>query len=333
MCFPYSCSFGFGAQFFSASWIRHDLGPRTIFSDTGIGLILDPSLVDVRCLYPTDAGTLARDKKGCGPMAYDRFGGSQGASSLKKHPLKRHETRKFLTDYKNMNFGRNTKWEDIDCMEFFDSSPIQIDRFWGFIDENGNNSTAVQYYSSSALSNANIGAIMGHDVCTVGIEPDYAAWRFPLYYDAKSWDPQDFKEVIDLEMEFIQNATTSGDLIWNEFVISLPVELPPLVLGIFYMNDNATGKRSKRREAAKRQAKTFGGLPVFVLHNEKNWYDDILECDETVVAMDPTRSTNAYHQPECQKVMEEEARIQAHLATPRKERRRLGNMHISSGTS
>jgi len=279
MCFPNSCSLGFGAQFFSASWIQKDLGPRVIPSSSGVGLILDPSLVNIQCLYPTDAGTLGRDGKGCGPMSSDRNGGSQGAASYNKNPIKRYMYRKFVTDYKNLNFGRDTKWEDIDCMEFFDLPSIEGGRLWGFIDEDGNNSTWVQNYSSPVLANLNVAAIMGHDLCSVDVLPESFV-PFPIYYDAHSWAPEDFKELIELEMEFIHNQTTSVKLwVWNELVLSLPTELPPLVQGVFYVNENYTGERMKRREVARRQAKTFGDLPVFVLHNEENWHGDILECD------------------------------------------------------
>ncbi|CAJ1936021.1 unnamed protein product [Cylindrotheca closterium] len=328
MCFPSSCSFGFNAEFFSASWIQQDLGPRIIPSASGVGLILDPSLVDIQCIYPTDAGTLSRDKKGCGPMFFDPHGGSKGAASYKKHPIKRHLAQKFLTDYKNLNFGRNTRWEDIDCMEFFDLPPIQFQRLWGYTDEDGNNSTSVQYYQLAALSNENFAAIMGHDVCSVDLEPDVDRRQFPLYYDAKSWDPLDLKEVIDLEMGFIQNHTTSRDWIWNEFVISLPVELPPLVLGVFYVNESYTGKLHKRREAAQRQAKTFGDLPVFILHNEKNWDGDIFECDKNITEGELTKRTNTGHQSESRDDWQHIAMIQKHLASRRD--LRFEKMHVVS---
>eukprot|EP00526_Cylindrotheca_closterium_P000684 CAMPEP_0113632560 /NCGR_PEP_ID=MMETSP0017_2-20120614/16927_1 /TAXON_ID=2856 /ORGANISM="Cylindrotheca closterium" /LENGTH=377 /DNA_ID=CAMNT_0000543127 /DNA_START=13 /DNA_END=1143 /DNA_ORIENTATION=+ /assembly_acc=CAM_ASM_000147 len=333
MCFPNSCSFGFNAKFFSASWIQQDLGPRIIPSASGVGLILDPSLVDIQCLYPTDGGTLGRDQNGCGPTIYDRHGGSQGAASVNKNPVKKYFYRKYMTDYKNLNFGRKTQWEDIDCMEFFDLPPTELQRFWGFGDNN-NSSTSVQFYSSPDLFKTEFGAIVGHDLCSVGLEPDAGPQQFPLYYGAKSWDPQDLKEVIDLEMGFIQNQTTSGDMIWNEFVISLPVELPPLVLGVFYVNENYAGKRSKRREAAKRQAKTFGDLPVFVMHNEKYWHGDILECDEDIaeeLTMTLRTNTDQSESSAPRDAGQQDAMrmIQAHLAKRRDERPRFEKMHIS----
>jgi len=337
MCFPNSCSLGFNAQFFSASWIQQDLGTRVIPSSTGVGLILDPSLVNIQCMYPTDAGTLGRDGNGCGPMIYDRNGGSQGAASYKKNPIKRYLARKYFTNYKNLNFGRETRWKDIDCLDFFDSPPIQPQRFWGFIGEDGNNATSVQYYSSEVLSNLNFAAIMGHDLCSVNALPEVNERPFPLYYDARSWAPEDFKEVIDLEMEFIHNKTTSGDWIWNELVLSLPVELSPLVQGVFYVNENYIGKRTKRREAARRQAKTFGDLPVFVLHNEKNWHGDVLECDgeEHDIALQEAVNTNSDYSknekstPLNQKDAHDIMRIQTYLSNRGDERRHFEKLQAS----
>lgn len=212
---------------------------------------------------------------------YDLNGGSKGAASYKKNPIKRHLAKTFYTEYKNINFGRETQWQDVDCMEFFGLPPIELQRLWGYMDKDGtdNNSSSVQYYSLPALSNLNVGAILGHDVCSVDLLPESGKRLFPLYYDAPSWAPEDFKQVMELQMDFIQNETTREDWIWNEFVLSLPVELPQLVQGVFYVNENYTGSRTNRREAAQRQAKTYGGLPVFILHNEQGWDGDVLECD------------------------------------------------------
>lgn len=257
-------------------------------------------------------------------MTYDRNEGSQGAASYNKNPAKKFFARKFFADYKNLNFGRSTKWEDIDCQEFFNLPPVQQERLWGFNGDNNatTSNASVQYYSAAAISNANTEAIMGHPVCDVNLLPNAddedGRIQFPLYYDAKSWGPGDFQEVIDLEIQFIRNETTSGDMIWNEFVLSLPDELPPLIQGFFYLNENPLGvKRVKRREIARKQAKTLGDLPVFVLHNEDGWDGDALECDEDSVEEDRTVFEGSFFGDFEQSFgagAQEKMMIQAHLA-------------------
>lgn len=266
MCFPLSCSLGFNANHISGSWINQRIGPGHIIpSQSGIGLLLDPSVAEIHCLYPTDGGTDGRDDAGCGPLQMDPEHGSQGASS--KNFITRQFFRNFLNNYKTLNFGRQTSWLDIDCFDFFGLPFFELDS-WR-LDEEGFKSQ-----SELSLLQEQFEAIMGHPVCT---PPPIEDVDVLVYSGSKSWRPQDFQEVIDLQVEFVQKFKTNSQ-IWNEIIIGLPQQLQDLVLGVFYVDNDET-----KRIAAHAEAKMLGDKFVFKLKISDNDTEDVLECDDNLM--------------------------------------------------
>ena len=125
MCFPLdSCTLHLTDTHWSASWINQDLGTQAVLPvPSQVGIVLDPSRVQIQCLYPTDAASAFRiDDQGCGPWSFDTalqdptrsfvYQGQewQNASELKQH----------LIEYKDRMFGRDTAWNSLDCTQFLD---------------------------------------------------------------------------------------------------------------------------------------------------------------------------------------------------------------------
>ena len=121
MCLPgvfsgwYPCSLRSGTNHVAASWIRHkdtDFRvfhvPKIPLAQPAVGLVLDPSVVSIGCLYPSDAGTDGRENTGCGP-------GIPPAGNIPKAMKLYWRFR--LTQYKNSKFGRNATWGEIDCQD------------------------------------------------------------------------------------------------------------------------------------------------------------------------------------------------------------------------
>jgi hypothetical protein len=275
MCWPLSCTLPLGTKFISGSWVNGRMGANHVIpTQTGIGLVLDPTVVDIDCLYPTDASTLGRDKNGCGPIQMDPVYGSKGAASI-KNPVARQMTRKYITDFKVLNFGSETPWEDIDCYKFFSFALSYASlETWEFGEIFG----IPSFQSELSMLQKQFEAFMGHPVCKLPpAEKLYAL----TYSGHMSWPKEKFQHAMDLQTELIQN-TTYPYPIWNEFVIGLPIELKTIVQGIFYLNDNSEDNNiiAKRRAIAHEQAKIMGEKFVFKYNVEKAFVGgDLLECD------------------------------------------------------
>ena len=83
------CSLGKKDTKISASWIQQNKtrGFRVIgdWIDHGppVGLVLKSETMNIRCLFPADAGTDKRDNEGCGPLSTDAYYGSKGYDHAK----------------------------------------------------------------------------------------------------------------------------------------------------------------------------------------------------------------------------------------------------------
>eukprot|EP00980_Cylindrotheca_fusiformis_P027598 scaffold21455_cov116-Cylindrotheca_fusiformis.AAC.15 len=273
MCFPFACSLGFRANHVAASWINQRIGAQhIIFSQAGVGLLLDPTVASINCLYPTDSGSDGRDVKGCGPDMLDPQFGSQGASSY-DNIISRFLVRKFFNDYKRLNFGSRKAWKDIACSKFF-QQPIGSVKTWRMRD----NSTGrdVTFQSGDSLVQEQVGAIMGHPVCTP--RPVEEEGGFLLYSGPDSWQADDFQEVVELQMELMHNSSESV-LVWNEVVIGLPRQMEDIVQGIFYLEDGSPASK-QRRALAHEEAELLGNKHVFKYDVGAGIDHDILRCDE-----------------------------------------------------
>ncbi|KAL7572608.1 hypothetical protein ACA910_010365 [Epithemia clementina (nom. ined.)] len=108
MCFPFQCVLPLGSTQMAGSWINALTGVEIIPTfDSNVGLILDPTKINIRCVYPTDAASDWRYDDGCGPFRWVQDDSSD------------YLWRQRLHDYKTMNFGVDTPWEHVDCATFF----------------------------------------------------------------------------------------------------------------------------------------------------------------------------------------------------------------------
>ena len=106
------------AQHWSGSWFNAVTG-LSLYPGAVVGVIADPHATDLRCIYPTDAGTDKRDGAGCGPLAGDPTFGSEGAARLspENHAAVRAQIRAHDARMEAAFPGRD--WRDSDCAEYF----------------------------------------------------------------------------------------------------------------------------------------------------------------------------------------------------------------------
>lgn len=240
MCVPYDCAISMHADHMSASWVNANTGVQVILG-TPLGLILDPDKVDITCIYPTDAATLDRDGKGCGPPRADAKHGSQGSDSF--NFITRKIAQKAMTDFKNRNFGFETAWEEIDCQYFFlhTSSPNPGMRWSPLLWSTTKDDNQGDFVFQSVLSWAseNFAALMEHPVCSIKNDDNQTGF-FPLHYGWQSWDPMEWQSVMDLQMDFIHEQNKAAGIHtvrqWNEVVLDLPKEtLGDVVSAVFLL--------------------------------------------------------------------------------------------------
>ena len=165
------CKIGGLSNHFSASWIRNIETGFRIFGGAEllpIGLILDPTTVDINCAYPIDAVTDTRLNSGCGfqPDAPE-------ASNNYRRILERYE----IVKYKNDMFGKDAKWSDIDCEDFLGNFDGGI-----FAMNDSDCSLSMEHdvllliESSAKITYKTWSNIVGHPVCNVT-----KAWVEPTF--------------------------------------------------------------------------------------------------------------------------------------------------------
>lgn len=109
---------GLAENHMAVSWINAEIGTSVIPAESQLGLILKPEAVNMQCIYPTDGASDGRDNSGCGPLSTDPQNGSRGARRM--GPLAKWAFRRQMQAYKDINFGPDTDYADIDCLQFLD---------------------------------------------------------------------------------------------------------------------------------------------------------------------------------------------------------------------
>jgi hypothetical protein len=284
MCFPFECTLPFQSTHVAASWINERYGVHAI-AGPHIGLVLNPLQAEIRCLYPTDAASNDRDGDGCGPPIMDPEHGSSGASSY--NIATRYLVRKALTEYKNFNFGVHTPWDDISCDYFFPGVDLPPAMLAWDVDSKGQ----VKYQSIVSLLGGEHEAIMGHPVCTCPKNDDHTfgggQYGFLLHQGSQSWDPIDWQEAMDLQIDFIEHRQ---DVLWhwNEIVLALPKpQMQDIVQAVFFLDspDMDDDDRAEGLKKARAVAGVMGGKPYMTML-EYPGEEDILSCPDATLKED-----------------------------------------------
>ena len=221
----------------SGSWIQNaTTGPR-VFDNEGVGVILDPTAVTVRCLYPLDAATAGREQGGCGP-------GTWGEDLDWR-------VRWWIYWRKISKFGFKTKWQDIPCSKLLDvpedeaGPPLLMDH----------NNT---WWSSAALLAHFLESTFGHPVCYDDITPNFDDLHAMLVYAGPiAWMPHEWQDCTNSFSSIIhQHSTSLG--IWNEIVMDRPSDMRSVIQAVFYINP-------RNREQAFYEAERLGRKPVLAV--------------------------------------------------------------------
>jgi len=287
MCFPFSCRINTPIEnHLAASWINAAIGPQVIPTETNIGLILDPALADIQCIYPTDGASDTRNNQGCGPFNFD-------PDSLSI--FTRWNLRKLYNSYKEFNFAV-TPWEDIDCEAFFGtphspSHPLggwtgvvqKADQiFWTWQDQHGEDTAAIVYQKDAAFRQKVAEPVIGHAVCSlVDPEPNFDEGFF-IYTGKHGMPPEKWQRAIETQQQMI--ATFPENDVWNEVVLGLPSHLKDIVLAVFYVDsqDMSHDRKAEIRKQAEQEAVLYGSKPLLKLDTarEKSLDEDLFVCDE-----------------------------------------------------
>jgi hypothetical protein len=252
------CKMGFRSNHISASWIRNsDTGFR-IFgppepNDIPIGLILDPNVAQIDCLYPVDGVTETRMNRGCG-MQPDSPGGPNN--------FWRSVERYQIVEYKNDVFGKDTKWSDIDCNDFI--------RYFGpgnFALNNTDCSIAVtggipfSFESAPKLVYETWSNIMGHPVCNITrawVDPTFTTEDTILYMGSCVWKPSDWVGMIDTMVNIASEYPHVH--FWNEIIVAKPKAVADIVQAVFILDGLHDYYEAAKMEANKMRK------PLLTLH-------------------------------------------------------------------
>jgi hypothetical protein len=265
----------------AASWIQsQETGYRVIHApqlpDTTFGIILDPEVTEINCLYPVDAGSDGRDRKGCGPPTYDPTFGSLGSSRVLQI-AERYQ----LTKYKNEAFGKDTPWTDIDCGEFLDTGPwdnrdnitIVTTRRDGICDLIVDGRVPLAYKSISATNVEYMNDILRHPVCTMSDDtarPSLTVANWLVYLGECYWEKQQWNQMMNAMKTILYEHSEVS--VWNELVISKPKNLEDVTQAVFYI-DGSDHYHRARAEAH------HLGKPLLTLRLGDMDEDLVFTCD------------------------------------------------------
>ncbi|KAL7564278.1 hypothetical protein ACA910_014341 [Epithemia clementina (nom. ined.)] len=235
----------------SSSSSRSDPQSLLFPTTSQVGMILDPKKVHIRCLYPTDGNTQFRSAQGCGPVegggvGAGKVGGGMGRTMQRPFPSLPSSSsstmRDLILQHKNLNFGVDTPWTDIDCQDFFPmvggvAGRDQLSLLWHWANQKNtttaNTTTTTTTTTSSSFSAANrsnndhhhhriiqgayeyvqeqYAHIMGHDVCNAMVRGRQTHGIYYVYTDQDSWNVPalDWQTVMDYQWQIIQNNDSS----------------------------------------------------------------------------------------------------------------------------
>jgi hypothetical protein len=276
------CKLGIRENHLSASWIRNiDTGFRIFGMPDDpdalpIGLVLDPLQSHIDCMYPIDAVTDTRLRNGCGPVP--------DAPDAPPFNFMRILERIHVVNYKNENFGNDTKWMDIDCMDFMEPMVIPEDTGNFAVGKTDckvdflNNGTDMpfRFETSGEYIYNTWSSVMGHPVCNQSLpwsNPTFHDIDTILYFGSCIWKPNNWVGMMDI-MEQIAVLHPKVHF-WNEIVITKPnSKLEEMVQAVFVLD----GSSPTQYETARFEAQKMG-KPLLILHHNPPDQNVSFSCD------------------------------------------------------
>ena len=263
------CGLSPTSKSWSSSWIQEkETGFRVfaISDNYSVGKILDPTKVEINCLYPTDASSSFRDDHGCGPLSNDPQHGSRGTNRYY-----RMFEQWYLTQIKNQQFGSDTPWTNISCSDYtfegdlgqnvtivrYNNNNKRQERDGSVSWKRRSSPGSVSYEAFSAYSARIWGEIMTHPICdtnSTNDKPNLTRDHWLLYQDGFWWEPQAWDSVLSL-MKTIRTSHPDVRL-WNELVLSKPKRQEDAVQAVFYLIKPHMSSKNLQKAylAAKKQA-------------------------------------------------------------------------------
>ena len=274
----------------SASWIQesttgpHIFGNSTMDMFPGIGIVFDPAVLDVACIYPLDGVTEGRLDHGCGDLHAE----SEDFSWWQRQWIRA------MVKWRKFRHFRHTDWKDIPCSEFFefavegDDDDHDFDPPPAMVDKQQNSMDWDTYLMLDELTQ-----VLGYSVCYPDRQPSFSNDALMLaYIGSEPWTPDEWSQNAAITQHVVQEHPTNRG-IWNEIVLDYPVDddkrdstwVNPMIQAVFYLPSYSTEANKYTREVAFHQAERFGNKPVLVL--------DPLDFKEHLFSCAPLPTQNA----------------------------------------
>lgn len=292
---PWS-SCGLRSNHISASWIQRNTTGTQLFPSGSVGVILDPAVVEMDCIYPTDADTDRRTHRGCGPVTVQQGYHYQ----IPSNPISRYFEKQRWIDYKNFNFGMDTQWTDIPC-DLLLRTRTSYSNTWirGESDDNAvvNFIDVSRYFMWKGLKE-----LLGFPPCSTVDDPMVTPMNgsIVVYVGDTAWEPTaDWNEMVDI----LHSLTQSGLYVFNEIVVKKPSELRDLVQAVFYrpVNDYNDGNEASKQNAL-RHAKIWGNdIPVLKID-----FPTVVGQDIAMTCVSPSNEDPIAEQGPMQQVLTDE---------------------------
>lgn len=247
----------------SGSWVSKSTGLHLV-PGSALGVVAHPEALELRCIYPTDAGTDDRDEDGCGALIRDPTHGSHGASQMS--PAEKRRTRLYIEYVLATQFA-GKRWQEIPCDDLLHFTGTQLANASSWL-PNGTGTDAcaamkrgergIMWTSMSAVFAAQWEAVVGRKLCQPAPAPLDVAGRWFEYDGPCAWEPAEWQLMVDAMLRWFAPHTAVGPTgWWNEIVAkwpSSPAEAASIVRAVFYIKTaNMDARTLAALEAAARQ--------------------------------------------------------------------------------
>lgn len=268
MCLGFDClNGGPRMDHFSGSWLQASTTGPLVFLGFGVGMVIDPTTIEIDCVYPLDAGTALRGANGCGD-----FEPSSWITSLRN---------RLWLYWQKTNRFRNKRWEDIPCSELFfpddDGQYANQARVPFLIDK-----TQLSWKTITNWEKRLFDKDMGHSVCHDDTEPTFDSlpdFCVVPYAGVDSWMPSEWQTCMEKMQSIIDMFPPTTHSIWNEVVMPQTSKegLMKQVLAVFYTHPVLA-------KFAKQEAQKLGGKPIleFAAHTPSR----LFQCNPEIEPYD-----------------------------------------------
>ena len=278
----------------SSSWVQEHETGFSVFQtldEISVGKILDPTRVEINCLYPANAGAVHRDNHGCGPLSSDPQHGSRGTN-----PYYRMLEQLEITQAKNQQFGKDTPWTNISCSDY---DFVEIGKNITIVRKEGGNSDSPMHPSAASVSYETYeaciarfwGEVMGHPICDTNRTnniPHFTKDHWLVYEDETWWEPRAWNSMMSITRTI--RTSHANVRLWNELVLSKPRKQPDVVQAVFYLIKPNMNREDIRKAylMAKRQATKWEKplLKVDLITYQKMDSTDIFTCNQSATEIE-----------------------------------------------